>query len=193
MLILNVSNPANPVEAGEFGTSGAARDIKIFGNYAYVAESWTSSWGQGTQIINICDPTSPVLAGEFNTPGDAYAIAVSDDKIYIADTYSFIILQSNLTSNADEETMPSSFSLSQNYPNPFNASTSISYNLPAASNIKLDIFDLLGRKIESLFNGYQESGPHNVIWNSADAPSGVYFYRLEAGKKVQTNKMVLMK
>jgi len=83
--------------------------------------------------------------------------------------------------------------LSQNYPNPFNAQTIIKYNLPEASQVNIEIFDLLGRKVASLVDEKQTSGIHQVIWNADNAPSGMYFYRLQAGDKIETKSMTLLK
>jgi hypothetical protein len=83
-----------------------------------------------------------------------------------------------------------SFSLSQNYPNPFNPSTEISYNLPAPGHVSLKIFDLLGREIETLVDAFQGAGQKSVSWNAGNLSSGVYFYRLQAGRFSQTKKLL---
>jgi hypothetical protein len=85
-----------------------------------------------------------------------------------------------------------------NSPNPFNPMTVISYYLPAGINVKLEVFNLLGQKVSTLLNSYQEAGMHEVEWDGTSdqgeqVVSGVYLYRLSAGSIVQTRKMVLMK
>ncbi len=87
----------------------------------------------------------------------------------------------------------SSYSLFQNYPNPFNPSTTISYRLSLNSFVKLVLFDELGRKIKTIVNQNQNAGVHAVNVNAVDLPSGVYFYRLQAGPGVQVKKMILIK
>ncbi|RPI13585.1 MAG: T9SS C-terminal target domain-containing protein [Ignavibacteriae bacterium] len=89
--------------------------------------------------------------------------------------------------------IPSSYSLSQNYPNPFNPSTKISFALPKAGNVKLIVFDLLGREVATLVNEYRTSGNHVVDFNAVNFASGVYFYRIEAGDFTATKKMLLVK
>ena len=79
------------------------------------------------------------------------------------------------------------------FPNPFNASTIIQYGLPAASLVTIDFFDLLGRKVETLMQGEQQAGYHQIVWDASDRSSGMYFYRIEAGTMVETKKMVLLK
>jgi flagellar hook assembly protein FlgD len=104
-----------------------------------------------------------------------------------------ITMNIGMTSVDDSGPIAVDYSIEQNYPNPFNASTSIHYNLPRASHVKIDIYDILGRKVETLVNETQPAGEHNVIWNSDDNPSGTYFYRIQAGDFVEVNKMVLLK
>lgn len=88
---------------------------------------------------------------------------------------------------------PEEFSLSQNYPNPFNPVTVINYQLPKNSNVKLSIYDALGQTVNILVNESQTAGNHNITWDARAFPSGVYFYRLEAGDFVSNMKMILIK
>jgi hypothetical protein len=85
------------------------------------------------------------------------------------------------------------FSLSQNYPNPFNPSTVISYSLPSSSNIKLIVYNTLGQSIKTLESGYKPSGNYSINFNASNLPSGIYFYKLEAGSFTQIKKMMLLK
>jgi parallel beta-helix repeat protein len=94
----------------------------------------------------------------------------------------------------EEGIIPNAFTLSQNYPNPFNASTVISYELPRASNVTLEVYDMLGRKVETLVNNRPYSaGEHQVRWDASGFSSGTYFYRLEIDGRSGTSKMVLIK
>jgi photosystem II stability/assembly factor-like uncharacterized protein len=83
--------------------------------------------------------------------------------------------------------------LLSNYPNPFNAQTTISYSLPSASNVTIEIFDISGRKVETLFSGYKEAGHYAVVWDAREAASGVYFYRIKAGEFSSVKKCVLLR
>jgi len=93
----------------------------------------------------------------------------------------------------DTEQLPTEFSLSQNFPNPFNPVTEISFALPNASDVKLEIFNIMGQRVAVLAEGPLEAGYHSVIWDGNRVASGVYFYRLDAGDFVETKKMVLLK
>jgi hypothetical protein len=85
------------------------------------------------------------------------------------------------------------FELDQNFPNPLNPSTIIVYSLPAAGDVTLRVFDVLGREVTTLVQGSKQAGKHTIEWNAQGLSSGVYFYRLEAGNHVATRKMVVLK
>ena len=89
--------------------------------------------------------------------------------------------------------LPQHYSLHPNYPNPFNPSTRITYDLPSPSSVTLEIFDLLGRRVASLAKGTQPAGTYSILFDGSAFPSGLYFYRLQAGAFTQTQKMVLLK
>ena len=94
--------------------------------------------------------------------------------------------------------MPTSFSVSQNYPNPFNAGTVIRYSLPENSKVKIEIFNILGQKVRTLVDEYQTAGYKTIQWNGTNAgnqtvASGVYFYKINAGKFSEVKQMTLLK
>lgn len=89
--------------------------------------------------------------------------------------------------------VPGKPELQQNYPNPFNPSTVIDYRLPGNSHVILKIYDVLGREVRTLVDEKQNAGSHNIIFQAADLPSGVYFYRLQAGAYSETKKLLLLK
>ncbi len=98
----------------------------------------------------------------------------------------------------DVETLPAEFSLHQNYPNPFNPTTAISYQLPAASDVKLKIYNTLGQLVKTLVSQKQSAGNYAVQWNGSNdlgekVASGIYIYRIQAGDFIQSRKLVLMK
>ncbi|MCP3685966.1 MAG: T9SS type A sorting domain-containing protein [bacterium] len=88
---------------------------------------------------------------------------------------------------------PTDYKLYQNYPNPFNTSTEIKYTLPQQSYVRLDIYNLNGQIVDGLLNRIQPPGEYSILWNASAYSSGIYFYRLTAGKKVFTKRMTLLK
>lgn len=93
----------------------------------------------------------------------------------------------------EDETVPGSFALRQNYPNPFNPVTTIHYDVGVFSQVKLEVFDVLGRRVATLVDQQHGPGTHTVTFDAARLPSGLYLYRLEAGSTVKTKKMMLIK
>ncbi|MCH7964551.1 MAG: lamin tail domain-containing protein [Bacteroidetes bacterium] len=88
---------------------------------------------------------------------------------------------------------PLEFELSQNFPNPFNPSTKINYQIPKLSLVTLKVYDVLGNEVATLVNEEKSAGNYEVEFNATTLPSGIYFYKLQAGSFVETKKMVLMK
>jgi hypothetical protein len=90
-------------------------------------------------------------------------------------------------------TTPNKFWLEQNFPNPFNPSTKIQYNLPIATDVKLIVYDVLGRELAKLVDANRAAGTHEVVFDATNLSSGFYFYKLIAGGFVATREMLLMK
>jgi hypothetical protein len=97
--------------------------------------------------------------------------------------------------DADENqtALPTEFSLSQNFPNPFNPNTQIKFGLPVDSDVRLEVFDILGREVDVLAAGRLTAGFHQVEFNAARLGTGIYFYRLQAGEFVELRKMMLIR
>jgi len=89
--------------------------------------------------------------------------------------------------------LPDKYTLAQNYPNPFNAKTSITYQVPKASDVRLEVYNLAGQKVATLVNGIQTAGRHVVTWDGSEAASGIYFYKLSAGDHTSMKRMALLK
>ena len=117
--------------------------------------------------------------------------------------YTVALLQASIGSittsvEQTDEAVPSAFKLNQNYPNPFNPTTIISFALPHRAAVRLDVYDMLGKLVTTLYNGSREAGNWNVEWNGTDKngqhiSSGVYFYRLQAGSFNAVKKMIMLK
>jgi Secretion system C-terminal sorting domain len=89
--------------------------------------------------------------------------------------------------------LPKEFALHNNFPNPFNPVTSISFDIPEQINVKISVYDVLGKEIKVLLDSRMEPGVHKVTFDASNYPSGIYFYRIETGKFNLTKKMMLVK
>jgi hypothetical protein len=89
--------------------------------------------------------------------------------------------------------LPEKFAVSQNYPNPFNPVTTIDFSLPAASHVEITVFNIMGQKVATLADRHFVAGRHSIRWDASRVASGVYFYRVAAGERIETRKMMLLK
>jgi plastocyanin len=104
-----------------------------------------------------------------------------------------VVTVENATDVGDENITSLNFGLDHNYPNPFNPSTSIQYAIASRQFVTLKVYDVLGNEITVLVNEEKPVGTYELKWNAANLPSGIYFYRLQAGSFVETKKMILLK
>jgi hypothetical protein len=91
------------------------------------------------------------------------------------------------------QTLPTEAFLAQNYPNPFNPTTAISFQLSAVGVVTLKAYDVLGKAVATLVDGVQSAGRHTVHFDGSSLPSGVYFYRIQAGTFSETKRLLLIK
>ena len=92
-----------------------------------------------------------------------------------------------------QDEIPNKFNLFPNYPNPFNPSTTIEYNIDKPSEVRLIIYDVLGRELKYIVNEFKNTGYYKVVFNGKDLPSGIYYYRLVTENNYQTKPMILLK
>jgi len=117
--------------------------------------------------------------------------SLSRNKIRVPAYGSYSITVTDPTDVKDEEKI--SYYLGQNYPNPFNPSTTISYSLPKAGNVKLTIYDAIGCKVTTIVDEYKPAGNYSVQFYGSNLASGIYLYRLESGNYSAAKKFILMK
>ncbi|MBD3233425.1 MAG: T9SS type A sorting domain-containing protein [candidate division Zixibacteria bacterium] len=145
-----------------------------------------------------------------NVPGYAqpgtydYVAYCGDRPDVICDeaAFPFTIVGARSTNGADEwslegeffsDEVPTDYALMEAYPNPFNANTTITYELPEAGFVNLEVYNLRGQKVVTLVNEHNGAGRHRVSWDASEQASGVYFYKLTAGETVLTKRMTLLK
>src|SRR5690606_29622475 len=122
----------------------------------------------------------------------------ANGQLYLATSTEGLFEVDIVTSVDDPDNIyPNNFILEQNYPNPFNPTTQITYQIPESGNVKLKVFDILGREVSVLLDEYKEAGKHSVEFNAASVSrritSGVYFYLLQAGEFRESKKMILLR
>jgi hypothetical protein len=187
--IYNISDPSNPDFIGEYGSLYAS-NITVYQDHAFL------KGGDNLYLMDISNPESPELLSIYSPTKAWYSeeVSVRDDYIYDAAYNYFQILRLTPTGIEEVSTLNlGDFSLPQNYPNPFNASTIISYSLPRPTDIRIEIFDILGRRVETLFSGPQQAGEHAVNWRPGDISSGVYYYRIGSEDFGQSRSCLLVK
>ena len=128
---------------------------------------------------------------------------VSNTNLSVGDESEFANLELQIIGNVSLEiptistNIPLKYNLSNNFPNPFNPNTIIEYSIPQYSYVKLEIFNILGEKVETLIQGFMEPGVYKTSWNAAKLSSGIYLYKLRAESEeetfVNTKKMLLLK
>ena len=128
------------------------------------------------------------------TNGTAHVRLRVGDYFNPSDTLGFQFTASTLPlTSVKEEDVPNSYSLRQNYPNPFNPSTKINFTLAKTGYVTLKVYDVIGKLVKTLLDGYKSSGDHTINFNATNLPSGIYFYRLQSDNFNSVRKMILIK
>jgi len=171
-------------------------DLSRAAKWDWLSGGFASSTAGPADIHQLIS-SGPYTIAPGATRGVAFALVAGDSSL------------ANLQQNADAAkakwrrltvgiadglpSVPFTYQLMQNYPNPFNPTTAISYQLIANSHVSLDIFDVLGRRVATLVDDVHQPGVYTVRWDASSFPSGVYFYRLEAGDFRASRKLMVLK
>lgn len=150
------------------------------------------SIGGGVLMSTDAGETFEDITGDLGNT-DVYSLDVDIEGRLLAGTGNGIYVRDITTGTEPGAPLPLTPVLDQNYPNPFNASTTITFTLPDARSVTLTVYDLLGREVQILVNGETIEGSHNVTFDGTDFPSGIYFYRIEAGDFIDTKILTLLK
>ena len=163
------------------------------GEIQWAKAAGSASYDQGSGIITD-NNGSCYIAGVVSQDAvfDTISVAGGDINVFLA-KLSFdspVSVEGELPgdiSSADK------FELMQNYPNPFNPSTTIKYSIPQNEAVTLKLYDLLGNEIETLVNEQKSAGTYTLSFNAGSLPSGIYFYKMQAGNYMELKKMILLK
>jgi len=186
-------------------TDGIGEELQVAGQRIVINASDELDFDEAVLRINvdeleIDDPENITVyrraeagSGTFEMLDSEYD-AESGELIVTLDSFSeFAFTTGIITSALTEGGQPVSFELHQNYPNPFNPSTVIEFELPANSEVRLEVYNMLGQRIATLVNEQKSAGRHQVSFDASALSSGIYIYRISAEDFQQTRKMMLMK
>lgn len=181
------SLPANGLQWIHFNTPFWFAGNNLLMEICFNNSSWTAN-----TIIASTTNAGRVFHGHQDLPSGDGCVDINTGSIQAA--LPNICFQGIMTGlNKEKSNIPDKFSLSQNYPNPFNPITSINYSIPKQTNVRLTIFDALGRKVAVLVNEKQSAGNYNVEWDGTNYSSGLYFYKIECDGFMDVKKLVLIK
>jgi plastocyanin len=162
----------------------------------------TVTWEGSFSAHPLSSTSVPEGAAAFhNATGDkfSYAVMVPGTYDYQCDIHfslgmigSFTAIVSGLEDDAST-VVPDVFKLDQNFPNPFNPVTTIGYDIPRASNVILNVYNVLGEKIATLVSARQPAGHYEVRWNAGNTPSGIYYYQITADGFTNVKRMILIR
>ena len=189
---------ALPVELSAFNASVNGRNVDL---------NWTTSSEINNSGFNI--ERKLIGVSEWNTIGNVVGNGTSNnshnytftDRNVVNGKYSYRLKQIDFNGNYEYHNLnsevelgaPTKFSLYQNYPNPFNPTTKINYDLVKDGNVSLKIYNMSGKEIATLVNGFNTSGYHSVTFDATGISSGIYYYKLESNGVSKVMKMALIK
>jgi hypothetical protein len=190
-----------------FGYQGTSVSLSSDGNTAIVGgyadnsdvgAAWVfaRSGGVWTQRGNKLVGTGAVgnaKQGSVSLSSDGNTALVGGEYDNSAKGAAWVFTRTGTSVQEQAATVPSQWLLEPNYPNPFNPSTTIRYGVPERSPVSLAIFNTLGQRVTELVNGEVEAGYHEVKFDAAGLPSGVYLYRLQAGGYVEAKKLLMVR
>lgn len=196
--------PNNPSDVAIVAQAGGMAQGTSLTKYTYCCPEY--HWEQSTNN----NPTSGGVYTEFNA--DECTITRSGMKYTISGSRTTVTRSSEQKTTRSIELfatvslhgtptgvdqmrddLPGSYDVQQNFPNPFNPSTTITYDVPKQSRVRILVYDILGREVETLVDEMKKAGRHRVTWNVHGLASGVYFYRLQAEDYCATKKLLLLK
>ncbi len=186
LVVIDVSNPAEPVLLGSCSTPLNPTDLSISGDYIYVANR-----NYGMRVIDITDPYAPVEVGIYDTPGRAFGVKAIGDLAYVADyTCGFVILEFLGPAIAENEKVKIKpmLNISSNPLRPFSI---ISYSLSHPTKVNLSLYDVSGRQVRSIENGIQQQ-PGKYNFNLRNLTSGIYFLKFETDNYRMVKKIILV-
>lgn len=192
--------PVTPVVLNAFTGSAGADGILISWNTASEIQcyGWMVQRRQGDELF---EDVSPLILG-YGTSEEPHSYSFLDQSANSGETYQYRLKQidasgavtySGTVTVSCGSALATGYTLLQNYPNPFNPETVIAYNLPDAASVRMTVYNATGQLVSELISGFQEAGLHTITWRADNLPSGSYICRLEAGGRITTRLLTLLK
>jgi len=185
VMIYNITSPTAPrfvsyINNRNFGVTPGAGTVLVGAAAGPVAADRVGDLGAEGLLI---------IPGNLSPNGRPLLVVANE----VSGTVTTIQLSATASVERLSDARPSGYVLEQNYPNPFNPSTTIRYAIPQSAQVSLKVYDVLGREVATLVNARQSAGVYVANFDAAALPSGMYFYRLQAGSFSETRKMMLIK
>ncbi len=178
--------------------AGSSYDSPDHQNAWKTVNDWIRNSGRFDAVIDLqkamSDPATPSKLLQAADTGDHLHPNENGHRM-IAEAVDLNLFTEKISGVLNENSgkLHNSFALFQNYPNPFNPTTKLKFDLPHRAKTKLVVYDSLGREIRKLIDNELQAGRHEVDFFASNLPTGVYFYRIQAGDFIQTKKMILIK
>ncbi|HTY08878.1 MAG TPA: FlgD immunoglobulin-like domain containing protein [Candidatus Edwardsbacteria bacterium] len=194
LLVLDIGAPASPVQVGGLITGGTARQLTLRDSIVFLADG-----EGGLAVINIADPSHPAEVGNYAPGRQVWAVALDNGCVLaLDDAMALRLLWPYWTARQPSVAPQAAVLRFENRPNPFNASTAIDYQLSAAGDVAIAIYNIQGQLVRTLVSGRQDAGGHRVAWDGRDgrgqrAAAGVYLCHLAAAGRQQNHKLVLVR
>lgn len=198
IIIYDISDPESPrfISQTPLPYNDWCIDVCVSEKYPHIL--FVSAYIDGLWAVDVSDPENPIPLHNYNSSLWSCYVISKDDVVFhtIADSMLALWFDTDIFSGFQDNydgSIVEGFSLSQNYPNPFNAATIIEYSLPSDGYTILEIYDIAGRKIETLRRGIEIAGQKSITWDARDFPSGIYFYKLSHKDGILAKPLILVK
>ena len=185
----DVAGATGTIRGAFVDSSGAmVRDLTAYWGYEYWPEYYLQVDSAGHFSIDVLATTVKIFVEDNNNWQDYPVVVYPGDTVKVT-----LIFEKSSSVKQISSPIIDDYLLFDNFPNPFNNITRIQYQLPRDDFVEINIYNLRGRLVETLFSGFQQRGKYELLWDAFDAPSGIYIYQLRTSKFVKSKKCLLIK